>query len=245
MSSAAPAQDEREQATGSGTGPRRRRMVVSLVVLAALAGAAYAGWRYYGTGVVAQQRHEDIRAEIREGWKQPTVSDVLGPEAAVPAPGEPLGLVRIPRFGRQYEIPLVEGVRTSDLSKGIGHFSGAAPGQIGNVALVAHRVMQGKPFSRLEELRRGDRIIIETADTTYTYRLDTDPDDLVLPFSESWVLDPVPVPPRGQAPPGMPKLDSAAPTRALLTLTTSSEPFSADERAVAFGHLTKVTAKPL
>ena len=242
MGSAAPAQD------GAGSSPattRRGRWLVPLIAVALLAVAAYTVWQYYGTGVVAEQRHEGIRAEIREGWKHPTVGDVLGPEAAAPVLGEPLGLVRIPRFGREYEIPLIEGVRGSDLGKGIGHFSGAAPGQIGNVALVAHRVTQGKPFSRLSELRPGDRIIIETADATYTYRLDTDPDDLVLPFTESWVLDPVPIPPPGQAPPGMPRLDSSQQTRALLTLTTSSEPFSADERLVAFGHLTKVTPKPL
>lgn len=249
MSSAAPVHDGGEPPPASNEGARRRRRrrraLLPVAVIVVLAVAAYTAWQYYGTGVVAEQRHEGIRAEIREGWEQPTVSDVLGPEAAAPVLGEPLGLVRIPRFGREYEIPLIEGVRSGDLGKGIGHFSGAAPGQIGNVALVAHRVTQGKPFTRLSELRRGDRVIIETADATYTYLLDTSPKDLVLPFTQSWVLDPVPIPPRGQAPPGMPRFSSPEPTRALLTLTTSSEPFSADERMVAFGHLTKVTPKPL
>ena len=41
---------------------------------------------------------------------------------------------------------MVEGVRDSDLSRGIGHFPGTGPGQVGNFALAAHRVTHGEPF---------------------------------------------------------------------------------------------------
>jgi sortase A len=57
------------------------------------------------------------------------------------------------------------------------------------------------------------------------------------------VIDPVPVPPEGEAPPGMPSLPSTRPREALITLTTCSELFHTDNRMVAFGHLVTTTPK--
>ena len=157
--------------------------------------------------------------------------------------GSAQALVRIPRFGTSYEVPLIEGVRDEDLSRGIGHFPGTGPGQIGNFALAGHRVTHGEPFRGMPDLRPGDEVIVETSDATYTYELDTNPNDLIIPFTQSWVIDPVPVPPEGEAPPGMPTFDSPRPSKALITLTTCSELFHTDNRMVAFGHLVTTTPK--
>jgi sortase A len=140
---------------------------------------------------------------------------------------------------------MIEGVRDSDLAQGIGHFPGTGPGQIGNFALAAHRVTHGEPFRHLPDLRPGDEIIVETADAIYRYVLDTDPNDLVVPFTDGWVLQPVPAPPEGESPPpGMPDFDgSAIPDRAIITLTTCSELFHTDDRMVAFGHLASTVPK--
>jgi sortase A len=204
---------------------------------------AYVGWQYWGTDYVAKKKQAEIRTELRDRWEHPTVGDVLGPEAAAPRQGSAEALVRIPRFGTSYEVPLIEGVRDSDLEKGIGHFPGTGPGQVGNFALAAHRITHGEPFRDMPDLRPGDEVIIETSDATYTYVLDTNPNDLVVPFTESWVIDQVPVPPEGEAPPGMPTFDSSRPKKALITLTTCSELFHTDNRLVAFGHLVSTTPK--
>lgn len=213
------------------------------LVLAGLGMLGYLGWQYVGTDIVSARKQAQLGQELRERWQHPTVGDLLGPHA-VEAQGEATALVRIPRFGADYEVPLIEGVRDEDLVRGIGHFAGAAPGQIGNFAVSGHRATHGEPFAGLSELRPGDQIEVETSTATYTYELDTDPNDVVLPFEQSWVIDPVPVPPAGQTPPGMQPLPSAdAPTQALITLTTSAEMFHSDERLVAFGHLLRTTPK--
>jgi sortase A len=225
---------------------RARRVVLgvaSVLVLTGLGILAYVGWEYWGTNIVAKHKHAEIRAELREQWAYPTVTDVLGPAVSSYAQGTAQALVRIPRFGSDYEVPLIEGVRDDDLSRGIGHFPGTGPGQIGNFALAGHRVTHGEPFHDMPDLRPGDQVIIETADATYTYVLDTNPNDLIVPFTAGWVLDPVPVAPEGEAPPGMPTFPSTRPLEALITLTTCSELFHTDDRMVAFGHLVTTTPK--
>ena len=237
------------QRNGTATGRRRpsRRFVSWVVgVILALAGAAtlsYVAWEYYATDIIAEHRQSDIRADLRARWQYPTVGDVLGTQGGAATLGSAEGLVRIPRFGSDYEVPLIEGVRDEDLSLGVGHFPGTGPGQIGNFSLTAHRVTDGKPFRRVADLRPGDTVIIETAQATFTYELDTSPDALVVPFTEGWVLDEVPVPPDGEAPPGMPDLNPIKSTTAVLTLTTCSELFHTDDRLVGFGHLVSTVSK--
>jgi sortase A len=151
-------------------------------------------------------------------------------------------VLRIPALGKSFAVPVIEGVSSADLSKGVGHFSGTDPGQIGNYALSGHRVTNGKPFERFAELRRGDRVYVDTAEATYTYVLDTAPGDLTVDFHQTWIVAPVPVAPAGEAPPGMP-LSSKSPSRAILTLATCSEMFHSDTRSVAFGHLVKTAPR--
>jgi sortase A len=206
---------------------------------------AYVAWEYFGTDIVAHRRQAEIRDDLEARWKYPTVADLLGPEASGASLGSAVALIRIPAFGSDYEVPMIEGVRDSDLAQGIGHFPGTGPGQIGNFALAAHRSTHGEPFGQLPDLRPGDEIIVETADAIYRYVLDTDPNDLVVPFTDGWVLDPVPTPPDGEsAPPGMPDFGGVAiADRAIVTLTTCSELFHTDDRMVAFGHLASTVSK--
>jgi sortase A len=232
----------------SGTGRPIRLVLSAIGVAMVLIGGsmlAYVAWEYYGTDIVARHRQADIRADLEARWRYPTVADVVGPDAAGASLGSAVALIRIPAFGSGYEVPMIEGVRDSDLADGIGHFPGAGPGQIGNFALAAHRVTHGEPFRHLPDLKRSDEIIVETADAIYRYVLDTNPSDLVVPFTDGWVLDAVPTPPEGESPPpGM--LDfggTAIADRAIITLTTCSELFHTDDRMVAFGHLVSTVPK--
>ena len=153
--------------------------------------------------------------------------------------GEASALIRIPTFGKKYVVPVLEGTSQDVLAKGYGHFTGTAhPGEIGNYALAAHRVTHGEPLRRMPDLRPGDKVIVETVSDTYTYRLDTNPNDLVVPFTGIWVLAPDPTnPAQGGVQPAQ------RPGQRLITLTTCSELFHTDNRMIAFGHLVKVTPK--
>ena len=88
----------------------------------------------------------------------------------------------------------------------------------------------------MPELKPGDTVVVETVDHTYTYELDTDPRRLVIPFTGTWVLDPVPTNPDGGTQPGQRR------GQRLITLTTCAEIFHTDERMIAFGHL--VSSEP-
>ena len=136
-------------------------------------------------------------------------------------------------------MPVIEGTTQGILAKGYGHFEDTAdPGEVGNYALAAHRVTHGEPLRRMPELRPGDTVIVETVDATYTYELDTNPNDLVIPFTGVWVLDPLPDNPE----PGGPEPRQEKRQR-LITLTTCSEIFHTDNRMIAFGHLVEVEKK--
>ena len=212
-------------------GRRRRgaRLLTALGVLMMLAGAAvggYLAWEFWGSTVVAHRDQQRIVADLESGW-----SDQV---ASVPVAGtQATAIVRIPRFGSDYAVPLLGSVEDDALAAGIGHFpQTAGPGGVGNFAVAGHRITHGEPFRDLPELEPGDRVVVETRGWRYTYVLDTAGDDLVVPFTQSWVLAEHPrnpvaggvQPPRGAG-------------RRLITLTTCAELFHTDDRSVVFGHL--------
>ena len=69
------------------------------------------------------------------------------------------------------------------------------------------------------------------------FRSDTNPNDLVIPFTGIWVTDPLPTNPDGGV---QPRQEEG---QRLITLTTCSELFHTDERMIAFGHLVDREAK--
>ena len=151
--------------------------------------------------------------------------------------GDASALVRIPRFGDDYVMPVFEGVADDVLARGYGHFEDSAqPGKKGNYALAAHRVTHGEPLRNMPELRPGDKVYVETRDAVYTYVLDTDPNDLVVTFRDVWVVQPQP---RNPDPSGVQPADDPR----LLTLTTCAELFHTDDRMIAFGHLVSTEHK--
>jgi sortase A len=179
-----------------------------------------------------------VTSDLEQQWTRPGPALHKLEPRYVPK-GKASALVRIPKFGKKYVVPVLEGTSTDVLARGYGHFQDTAhPGQVGNYALAAHRVTHGEPLRRMPELRPGDRVIVETVSDTYTYRLDTNPNSLIVPFTGVWVLDPLPKnPQRGGTQPAQ------RPGQRLITLTTCSELFHTDNRMIAFGHLVKDVRK--
>ena len=196
----------------------------------------YVAWQFYGTNWVAKQRQNDITASIERQWQEGRDPEVqVGGGLAGGGAKETVtadALIRIPRFGDDYVIPVLEGTSDAVLAAGYGHFSETAgAGEVGNYALAAHRVTHGEPLRDMPDLQPGDEVIVETKDATYTYVLDTGGDDLVVPFTAGWVLEPVPYNPDGGVQP------KQLAGQRLITLTTCSELFHTDNRMIAFGHL--------
>ena len=193
-------------------------------MLAGLGMVAAAGWELWGTNYVSHRRQADTVADLQAAWRD-------GDVEVRTDHGTATAVVRIPAFGDDYEVPLLEGTSDDVLATGFGHITGTAQaGEDGNFAIAAHRITHGEPLRKMPDLDVGDRVVVETADTTYVYELDTGGGDLEVPFSADWVLDPKPV---------NPDADGVGPTTdaALLTLTTCADLFHSDERLVAFGHL--------
>jgi sortase A len=196
-----------------------------LLVVAGLGLLGWVGWQYFGTGITSNSKMGEAENALREQWKKPA--------ATKPAEGDPVVLIRIPKFGKDWEKPVIEGVGKGELARGIGHYPQTAmPGEPGNFAIAGHRVTHGSPFRKLLELHKGDQVIVETANAIYTYELDGSPRDLTVKPADNWVLEPVPGKPRETA------------TKSIITLTTCQDLFHSPDRSVAFGQLVKVTKKP-
>ncbi len=112
------------------------------------------------------------------------------------------------------------------LDKGlVGHYPGTGmpADPTGNFALAAHRNTHGEPFREIGRLAPGDRIVVETANASYTYEVagripETPPTDVS-------VLRPVPG--------GSPFTASGR----YITLTTCTPEFSTRGRLIVFGKL--------
>ena len=205
------------------------------MVAAGVGMLGYVGWQFWGTNWVSHRQQDEVTDALQSDWSK---GGTKQQPKHVPE-GKASALVRIPRFGSTYVVPVLEGVAPDVLARGFGHFTKSSdPGQVGNYALAAHRVTHGEPLRRMPELRPGDSVIVETVDATYSYRLDTDPDKLVIPFTGVWVLDALPRNPTA----GGPQPAQRAGQK-LITLTTCSEIFHTDDRMIAFGHLVRTVAK--
>ena len=207
------------------------------LILAGLGVLAYVAWQFFGTNIVAHQKQQKIVEQTQKVWATEAGAGATGSASGVELNGAE-ALIRIPKFGKKYVMPVQKGVSDGVLAEGYGHFKGSArAGGVGNYALAAHRVTHGEPLRRMPELRPGDKVIVETKDRTYTYELDTNPNDLIVTFADIWVLDKLPKNPRGGVEPAQ------KPGQKLITLTTCAELFHTDNRMIAFGHLVETTTR--
>ena len=85
--------------------------------------------------------------------------------------GEAAGRVRIPAIGATSVV--VDGTDPSSLRKGPGFFPEAPyPGARGTVAIAGHRTTYSAPFRNVDDLKAGNRIIVEMPYGRFTYRVE-------------------------------------------------------------------------
>jgi len=173
----------------------------------------FAAYEVYGNAAKVQDEQNALNKE----WTSPTV----GPTSQGPAaPGTSLvGRLYIPKLDKEWVI--VDGVLPEDIKYAPGHYPDtAAPGQIGNFSVAGHRIQ--KIFWRIDELKSGDVIGVETRDSWYVYKVYGQ--EIVTPSAVE-VVAPVPDQP------------GATPTKALLTLTTCNPKFNNYQRLIVHAQL--------
>lgn len=195
-------------------------------------------WQLWWTDVESGRSQQTVSRQLEQSWV-PSPAPSAGPGGVLtPAPGPPapgglkvdqvklgtaFALIRVPRFGKDYVRPVLQGVELSVLDGGVGHYpASVGPGAIGNFALAGHRVTYAKPFNQIAELRAGDPIVIETRTTWYVYRVVR---HIIVTPDRVDVVAPVPERP------------GVAPTQRLMTMTACHPEFSARQRYVVFSKL--------
>ncbi len=131
----------------------------------------------YGLEPLFQQRQQRILFEGYRSDIQQATNEAQGlpglvlPSKAI-APGAPVAILEVPRLRLQQVV--VEGALPDATSTGPGHVSGTAgPGQPGNSVVVGRRAMFGSPFALVDQLQRGDEILVTTVQGQSVYRVDT------------------------------------------------------------------------
>lgn len=179
------------------------------------------------TGVKAADAAEGEIETLRGRWAQEPVTAPSGTAASAPAPyrdGKPFATLHIPRFGADWEWPVLENTEARTLQKGLGHYSGTArPGERGNFAVAGHRRTYGDPFKDFPRLRPGDAVIVNDGTTWFTYRIAREPYRTVP--TDTAVVDPVPR-----------RSGFEGPGR-YLTLTTCEPEWGSSHRLIAWAHL--------
>lgn len=74
----------------------------------------------------------------------------------------------IPKLGVKQIVQ--EGIDANTLKQSPGHYPRTAnPGQSGWCAIAGHRITFSAPFDRLDEMKKGDKIILETMEASFVY----------------------------------------------------------------------------
>ncbi len=222
----------RPPAPRRSTGSRVLLAAGALLIVGGLVLLGWVGWQFTGSNWVAARQQAEVVDTLERQWERQPAD--RRKERTATEYGDAMGIIRVPRFGDDYAIPLMETVDYDVLRVGFGHFEDSAPpGGVGNFAVAAHRTTRNEPLRHMPDLVPGDKVYVETAKATYVYEMTTGGDDLEVTFTDTWVVDPKPVnpDPQGVNPPDHDRI---------ITLTTCAELFSTDDRLVAFGKLVKV-----
>lgn len=85
--------------------------------------------------------------------------------------GDPIGRIDIPQIGADFVV--VQGTDAASLRKGPGHYPDTTfPGLDGTVAIAGHRTTYLAPFREVDELRRGDRIVLTMPYGRFAYAVE-------------------------------------------------------------------------
>lgn len=234
----------RRRAAGRGAGavvrPKERKRVVAarlvgeVFITFGLVMLLFVSYQLWWTNVQADASAGDARSELEQQWSQEAAAappaGTPDPAATAPVvttfePGKGFAIMYIPKLGLKH--PIAEGtLKEKVLDKGlVGHYSGTAmpSDKTGNFSVAAHRTTHGQPFRKIGQLAPGDKIVVETATTYFTYQVAGGIPET--PPSNVSVIQPIPK--------GSPFKEAGR----YITLTTCTPEFSARGRLIVFGKM--------
>ncbi len=151
----------------------------------------FVAFQLWGTDVSQAQSQRRLKdsfvAQTSPSGQAPvSPQDQAGPqEPPVQVPrGNAIAVLEIPAIALSQAV--VEGTDLDSLRQGPGHYRRSPfPGESGNVAIAGHRTTYGAPFNRLDELEKGDVIMLTTRTGRVTYEVS---DELIVKPSDTSVL---------------------------------------------------------
>lgn len=197
----------------------------------------FVAWQLWWTDVAANRVQDRLAEDLVQDWAAGTspapdsgapvdvavADDPVVPVAGTGPEGTAFAVLRIPRFGPDYARPVLSGTSAAVLQEGLGHYTDTVgPGGVGNFAVAGHRTTYGAPLARIDELRTGDPVVVQTAEGYYTYRV-----------TESVIVAPTQV----EVVAAVPGDPAATPTEELITLTSCHPRYSARQRYIVHGEL--------
>lgn len=179
-----------------------------------------------GTSVITKARQSDLQADFDKelaAGLNPAFTGKLGVPGNRRSSVNALARIKIEKIG--VNVIVVEGVTLERLAYGPGHYpSTKLWGEKGTTGVAGHRTGWGAPFFNLDRLVRGDTVVVETKEATYTYRVT---DKIVVSPIHSEVLS------------GNPKSKAAQ----QMVLTTCTPKFTAKNRLIVFTDLVKTVKR--
>ncbi|GHJ46600.1 hypothetical protein Cs7R123_39420 [Catellatospora sp. TT07R-123] len=177
----------------------------------------FAAYEVWGKTAIVDAHQSELEQGL--AWGNPTVAPSAGPSPAPQAPpaaGKAVARLYLPKLNKHWVV--VQGVTQKDIRYAPGHYPNSAmPGQAGNFAVAGHR--NRATFWDLDQIKTGDRIVVETSDMWYVYEVVKQ--RIVLPTAVEVVRP---------TPPGLT-------AGKLITLTTCNPKFDNYQRLIIHGTL--------
>jgi sortase A len=196
------------------------RTVGELMITFGVIVMLFAAYEVWGTAAIINNHQNDLDQQLGQDWDQP--DPTVGPTAPAgpaPPPGDAVARLYIPKLNKHWVV--VEGVTQKAIRYAPGHYPKTAmPGQVGNFSVAGHRTRA--IFWRLDEVHKGDWIVVETKQTWFVYQVTST--EIVKPTAVQ-VVAPVP---------GKP---GVKPKDAMLTLTTCNPKFNNYQRLIVHAKL--------
>lgn len=182
----------------------------------------FAAYEVWGKSAIVASHQDDLDRQLAQEWAPPVVgsSATPGPRSTLAPPaGSAVARLYLPRLKKHWVV--VEGVAPGDIRYAPGHYPKTAmPGQVGNFSVAGHR--NRATFWRLDEMKPGDTIVVETRTDWYVYTV-----------VKSRIVKPSQVEVVRKVPPGF------STGVKLLTLTTCNPKFDNYQRLIVHAELAR------